>query len=85
MKQKYQPINCNFYDELEILAMRGQSCAIRFWKDLEFQEQLEITDTILTIKIINKAEFLILKEGNPIRLDQLISVDDKELEGYCAI
>lgn len=85
MKQKYQPINCNFYDELEILAMRGQSCSILYWKDLNLQEQLETTDTIITIKIIDKAEFLILKEGTPIRLDQLISVDGKELKGYCEL
>ncbi len=85
MKQKYQPINCNFYDELEILAMRGQSCSICFWKDLEIQEQMEIKDTIITIKIVDKAEFLILKEGMPIRLDLLISVDGKELKGYCGI
>ena len=83
MKQKYHPINCNFYDELEILAMRGQSCRIRFWKDLTLQEQVEITDTIIDINIIDKAEFLILKKATPIRLDQLISVDDKELKGYC--
>jgi len=83
MKQKYHPINCNFYDELEILAMRGQSCNIHYWKDLKFQEQVEITDTIMDIKIIDKAEFLILKEATSIRLDQLISVDGKELKGYC--
>ena len=85
MKQKYHPINCNFYDELEILAMRGQSCRIRFWKDLTLQEQVEITDTIIDIKIIDKAEFLILKKATPIRLDQLISVDGKVLKGYCGI
>ncbi len=83
MKQKYLPINCNFYDELEILAMRGQSCLIRYWKDLKYQEQVEITDTITTIKIVDKAEYLLLKKGTPIRLDQLISVDGKELKGYC--
>ena len=83
MKQKYLPINCNFYDELEILAMSGQSCLIRYWKDLKYQEQVEITDTITTIKIVDKAEYLLLKKGTPIRLDQLISVDGKELKGYC--
>ena len=83
MEQKYSPINCNFYDELEILAMRGQSCIIRFWNDLQLQEEVAITDTIINIKIIDKAEFLILKGATPIRLDQLISVDGKELKGYC--
>ena len=82
MKQKYQPINCNFYDELEILAMRGQFCTICFWKDSSLQEQVVIKDKIINIKIIDKAEFLILKEVAPIRLDQLISVDGKDLQGY---
>jgi len=81
MKPKYQPISCHFYDELELLAMRQKKCSI-LYLDANDQQQ-EITDTILTFKIIDKAEYVILKNNDPIRLDRLIQVDGKVLKGFC--
>ena len=83
MNQKYQPINCHFYDELELLAIRQQAISIFYFNKSE--EELQIMDTIVDFKIIDQAEFLILKSGLKIRLDRLISVDGKVLEGFCGL
>ena len=81
MKSKYQPINCHFYDELELLAMRRKACSILFLDSND--QQQEINDTILTFKIVDKAEYVILKNNDPIRLDRLVEVDGKVLKGFC--
>ena len=83
MNQKYHPINCHFHDELELLAIRQQVIPI-FYFD-ESKEELQIMDTIVDFKIIEQAEFLILKSDLKIRLDRLISVDGKILEGFCGL
>ena len=83
MNQKYQPINCHFYDELELLAIRQQAIPIFYFT--ESAEEVQITDTIVDFKIIAQAEFLILKSGLKIRLDRLVSVDGKVLEGFCGL
>ena len=83
MNQKYQPINCHFYDELELLAIRKQAIPIFYFNESE--KEVQITDTIVDFKIIEQAEFLILKSGLKIRLDRLISVDGKILEGFCGL
>ena len=81
MKPKYQPINCHFYDELELLAIRQQRCLIQYHNEAE--KVVEKMDIIMDFKIIEKAEFMILKSGEKIRLDKLVSVDGKVLKGFC--
>ena len=81
MKPKYQPINCHFYDELELLALRQKPCTIVFLNATD--QQQEIKDTLLTFKIIEQAEYVLLKNNDPIRLDRLVSVDGKVLKGFC--
>lgn len=81
MTQKYQPINCHFYDELELLAIRQKNCVIIYLN--ESGAQLEKSGLITDFKIIEAAEYMLLKDGEKIRLDRLISVDGKILKGYC--
>ena len=81
MSTKYQPINCHFYDELELLAIRQQSCLIQYREDAE--AIVERTDVILDFKIIEQAEFMVLKSEVKIRLDKIVSVDGKVLKGFC--
>lgn len=79
MKQKYQPINCNFYDELESLAVRKKACEIVY---MESEKVETVTAIISDFKIIEKAEYMILADGKKIRLDYLVSVDGIKLEGF---
>ena len=80
-KQIYQPISCNFYDELEALATLKKSCQISY-KDIN-DKILTISGVISDFFIKDKIEFLQLKNGQTIRLDYLIEVDGKPLKGYC--
>jgi len=82
MSQKYQPINCHFYDELELLAIRQKKCSIVYVDETE--NQLEKLGIITDFKIIDAAEYMLLKDGDQIRLDRLVSVDGKELNGFCS-
>lgn len=81
MSKKYQPINCHFYDELELLAIRQKACKIIYHNEQE--EVLERTDVIVDFKIVDHAEFMLLKSGERIRLDRLVSADGKVLSGFC--
>ncbi len=81
MSQKYQPISCHFYDELELLAIRQKNCSIVYLD--ETGSQLKKFAVITDFKIIDAAEFMLLKDGDKIRLDRLISVDGKVLQGFC--
>lgn len=83
MSQKYQPINCHFYDELELLAIRQKHCSILYLD--ETGNQLEKSAVIIDFKIIAAAEYMLLKDGDKIRLDRLVAVDGKVLEGFCKI
>jgi len=83
MSQKYQPINCHFYDELELLAIRQKNCQIIYLD--ETGKQLEKSGIITDFKILDAAEYMLLKDGDKIRLDRLVAVGGKVLEGFCKI
>ena len=74
MKDKnYKPIDCNYYDELVLLAMRKKSVEI-FYKD-ESNDTLRIVSIIKDITTKNKVEYIVLEDELQIRLDHLIKVD----------
>jgi len=79
-RHTYQPISCNFYDELELLAIRKKECEI-IYRDGTGTPQ-STTTRIVDFKIEEKVEYMILENGAKIRLDYLISVDGIKLEGY---
>lgn len=72
----YQPISCQYYDELELLSMRGEPCLIIYTNP-------DAPDTSVESAIINvfsrqKEEFMTLADGTEIRLDRLVSVNGKK-------
>lgn len=71
MENKYKPIACHFYDELESLAVKRTKLHIIYSED---NEQKEIEDLIVDFKTQNKEEFMILSSGLQIRLDKIVSV-----------
>lgn len=77
--EKYQPISCDYYDNLEIAAMRGVSVEI-VYTDAAGAEII-ISEKIQTIQARKGEEFLITENGQEIRLDYLISVGGKVLPG----
>lgn len=68
----YQPINCDYYDELILLILRKQKCRIAYWDAANCQ--INIEDYLEDIYAKQGEEFLRLKNYDEIRLDRLISV-----------
>lgn len=67
MEKKYVPINCDFYDEIEIRAMRKSKCSVVYLS--EKGETLTIEGVIKNVYSKNKEEFLEMKSGLIFRLD----------------
>lgn len=80
-EQKYQPISCDYYDELEIVAMRQTVAEIVFRNTQE--EEVSLFTKIKTLETRNSEEFLILENGDEIRLDKLVSMNGKIVKNYC--
>ena len=79
--QKYQPISCDFYDELELLAMRQQEADLLLHDGHGSEER--IRSVIKNLYTRNKEEFMLLRDGSEIRLDRIISVNGKAMKNYC--
>ena len=82
LMEKYQPIACQFYDVLELLASRREQCTIAYFKDGKTVETVE--SRIKDIFTREKEEFLKLSDETEIRLDQIISVNNTQFYGSCA-
>jgi Rho-binding antiterminator len=80
-KQPYQPISCTFHDILEALATEKKIVAVEFYVSNNACRCSEAV--ILDFETKDKEEFIILDNGARIRLDQLLSVDGKEVYDYC--
>lgn len=78
----YKPINCNFYDILEATAVRQKVAKIEYTVG---EEVKTIHSKILDLYTRESIEYAVLENDLTIRLDQLVSVDDEKLEGFCAI
>lgn len=81
MEKKYVPISCNFYDELEAIAVRQQTSLIQYLN--EAGEAQEAIGNIKDLFVENKVEYMLLDNGQRIRLDTLLSVNGKALKNYC--
>jgi Rho-binding antiterminator len=83
MEKKYVPIDCNFYDEIEILAMRKSKSTVVYLSEKDEPTTLE--GVIKNVYAKNKEEFLEMESGLIFRLDRLISLDGKVVPGACEI
>ena len=73
MDDVYKTVSCQFYDELEELAVKKIKSKI-FYMDNENEKYIE--DLIVDFKTKNKEEFLILNSGTQIRLDKIIKINE---------
>jgi Rho-binding antiterminator len=79
--EKYIPINCNYYDELEAYATLRKNVLIRYRENgTDIQEK---TARIVDFQFKEKVEFMLLDDDTAIRLDWLISVDGKVVPLAC--
>ncbi len=80
MDEKYKPISCYFYDELEALAVKKVKTKILYQNG---HTQNELEDFIVDFRTLNKEEFMILDNGIEIRLDKIIKVNGKKPQTSC--
>ncbi|MDX1960578.1 MAG: hypothetical protein SFU98_18550 [Leptospiraceae bacterium] len=76
----YEPISCEFYDELEAYSIMKKEVEI-FYED-ESGNSVSTFGRIKDLFIRDKTEYLVLDTGKEIRLDNLIRVDNKLLADY---
>ena len=69
----YKTISCHFYDELEAAAVKKVLCTIVYE---DGQEKKEVKQKIVDLKIIDKAEYMILDNLQKIRLDKILLFND---------
>ncbi len=80
-KKEYKPISCDYYDRLEIIAMRKTVADVKYRDDSGSTKS--VSSRIDNLETRNKVEYLILEGGKELRLDDLISVNGKVLDGSC--
>lgn len=68
----YTCVGCEFYDQLEILAMRKNQVRI-IYKNKENKNSTIVT-YIKTLQTRNKEEFIVTLSGKEIRLDKIVEV-----------
>lgn len=78
-KPVYHPIACGYYDVLEIAAMHREVVDL-VYGDFEGQQH-KIQGFIENIWAKDGEEFLRMRDGFTLRLDQLISVNGNERPG----
>jgi len=72
-KKPYHPIDCNFYDELTLLAVRKTNCEVNYVDESGSPQQIE--SVIADIFTKDKAEYLRLENGDLcLRLDQVSTI-----------
>jgi len=71
----YLPIDCHFYDELEAAAVKKINSSLRYLG--QDKQEMQIQGRIVDFIHINKAEYLVLEDGFKLRLDKIITLNDK--------
>lgn len=77
---EYKRIACHFYDELEAASVKKILSDIVFIN--ENNEKNQIKALIVDFKIFNTCEYLILKDGQKIRLDKILLFNTKNPKDY---
>ena len=75
----YKRINCSFYDELELRAMRDKKVLIEVHPQFGGQQ---IESRILTFEVKDHAEWMVLPDDVRIRLDHIRAVDGIPFDKY---
>jgi Rho-binding antiterminator len=78
--EKYIPINCSFYDELEALATLGRRVRVVYLDD---SAKVEVQGVIRDLYTRDSVEYMLLDNGVSFRLDKLVEIDGKIPPNVC--
>ena len=70
----YNPISCEFFDQLEVAIQRKIPSTIIY---LENNEKLNVKGLVKNLCVIDGKEFLVLTNKQKIRLDLVVSFNGK--------
>ena len=73
MDDIYKTVSCQFYDELEALAVKKTYSRILY---MDNENEMYLEDFIIDFKTKNKEEFVIVSNGTQIRLDKIIKINE---------
>ncbi len=76
----YKPIDVSFHDQLEAAATQRIYSKIQYKTDLE--EFITVTSLIKKMLVENGEEFIVLLDGEKIRLDRIVSLNGTVAPGY---
>lgn len=71
---KYRPISCAWYDELEARATLKKICTLRYRSSND--RIVTVSSRLFDFKTREHEEFVLIKDDRWIRLDHLIQVDE---------
>ena len=74
----YKLVACSFHDQLEAIAILRQTIPV-VYRDADDQVQT-VNSRIIDVYSANKADYLKLQDQTVIRLDYLVSVNDKPVQ-----
>jgi Rho-binding antiterminator len=73
MHSDHKPISCAFHDELELRALRRQSCRLVYRDD--DNHEISLDTFIADLLTRDGREFAVITHGALIPLDRILSVD----------
>ncbi|MEZ4775044.1 MAG: hypothetical protein R3D00_17805 [Bacteroidia bacterium] len=81
MQNKYIPVSCALYDQLELLAMRKTRIQLGY----ESEHMLSFTEGVIQDLYTDEdhVEFLKFTDGQVIRLDKLKVLNGEPVPNYC--
>ncbi|WP_121626818.1 transcriptional antiterminator Rof [Poseidonibacter antarcticus] len=72
----YNPISCEFFDQLNVAMQRKIPSTIVYLKDEETKETVK--GIVLTMEVKDGIEYMILKSSEKIRLDTVLTFNGKK-------
>ena len=85
MNTPYTPISCDFYDELETLALHHTPVLIEGYRPEQANESapFQLSGTIRTFQTnAQKEEYMIMESGESIRLDWIHSINGRDVSSW---
>ena len=77
----YHPIDCNFYDELTLRAMRRTAVEIRYAGESGGEHTARaVVEDVFTR---GEEEYMRLNDDQEIRLDRILAIDGLRSPGVC--
>lgn len=72
----YNPISCEFFDQLNVAMQRKIPSTIVYFKNEETKETTK--GIVKTMEVIDGIEFMVLQSKEKIRLDSVITFNGKK-------